>query len=55
MSDAPRCANCGSTCGAIERDGQRVCADCDWPVGMPLPPKPLCPLCGRRHGREIMH
>lgn len=50
------CATCGSTrrlragTGAPDR-----CPDCDWPVGMPLPPGQFCSICRRRHGPERTH
>jgi len=51
----PSCANCGSTRGTVARNGDTVCADCDWPVGRPVPRKPFCSICRRRHAQDGRH
>lgn len=31
------------------------CFECDWREGEPVPDFPLCSICRRRHGSEVVH
>jgi hypothetical protein len=45
------CKNCGS----VQPPDRPRCADCDWPVGRPVPDAAFCAVCRRRHGPEVTH